>query len=115
MLATRISSSTVDTPQSASKAIYHSYPSESLAGRSPSWLSEGGWAGSGGGKMEADSVSPLEGSPPARLRRAADEAAGSDESLLSEETAAEVAWPRSTTADGGRARRKKWPPEAGGR
>jgi hypothetical protein len=43
VLATRNSSSTVDTPQSASKAIYHSYPSESRGGRSPTWLSEGGW------------------------------------------------------------------------
>jgi hypothetical protein len=29
---------------------------------------------------------------------------GSDESLLSEETPAENAWPRSQTVDGGRAR-----------
>ena len=44
MLATRSASSTVDARQSASKAIYHSYLSESFAGRSPSELSEGGWA-----------------------------------------------------------------------
>jgi len=44
----------------------------------------------------------LEGSPPARQRRAAGEVDGSDESLLSEETSAENAWPRSQTADGGR-------------
>jgi len=41
-------------------------------------------------------------SPPARQRRAAGEADGTDESLLSEETSAEAAWPRSKTADGGR-------------
>jgi len=46
----------------------------------------------------------LECSPPARRRRAADEVGSSDESLLSEETSAEAAWPRSQTADGGRAR-----------
>jgi len=50
VLVTRSVSSTVDTPQSASKAIYHSYLSESRGGRSPTWLSEGGWAGGGGGK-----------------------------------------------------------------
>ena len=44
VFATRGSSSTVDIPQSASNAIFHSYLSESLVGRSPSWLSEGGWA-----------------------------------------------------------------------
>jgi len=44
VLATRSASSTVDTPQSASNAIYHSYLSESRGGRSPTWLSEGGWA-----------------------------------------------------------------------
>jgi hypothetical protein len=44
----------------------------------------------------------LECSPPARRRRAAGEVDGSDESLLSEETSAEDAWPRSKTADGGR-------------
>jgi len=43
-------------------------------------------------------------SPPARRRRAAGEVDGSDESLLSEETPAEAAWPRAKTADGGRAR-----------
>jgi len=40
-------------------------------------------------------------SPPARRRRAAGEVDDSDESLLSEETLAENAWPRSQTADGG--------------
>jgi len=44
----------------------------------------------------------LECSPPARRRRAALEAGASDESLLSEETSAENAWPRSKIADGGR-------------
>ena len=44
----------------------------------------------------------VEGSPPARRRRAALEGDGSDESLLSEETSTENAWPRSKTADGGR-------------
>ena len=48
VLVTRRASSTVDILKSASKAIYHSYLSESLAGRSPSWLSEGGRAGGGG-------------------------------------------------------------------
>jgi len=42
------------------------------------------------------------GSPPARQRRAAGEAYGSDESLLSEEKSAETAWPRALPADGGR-------------
>jgi len=43
-------------------------------------------------------------SPPVSRRRAAGEVGDSDESLLSEETSAEAAWPRSTTADGGRTR-----------
>jgi hypothetical protein len=47
------------------------------------------------------------GSPPARRRRAALEADGSNESLLSKETSAENAWPRAKTADGGRARRRR--------
>jgi hypothetical protein len=46
--ATQSVSSTVDEPQSASKAIYHSLPSESRGGPGPTWLSEGGWAGGGG-------------------------------------------------------------------
>jgi len=46
----------------------------------------------------------LDCSPPARQRRAAGEVDDSDESLLSEETSAEAAWPRSQTADGGRTR-----------
>jgi hypothetical protein len=54
--------------------------------------------------MEFEGVPPLECSPPARRRRAAGEAAGSEESLLSEGTSAEAAWPRSQTVDGGRAR-----------
>jgi len=45
LLASWDSSGTVDELQSASKAIYHSSLSESLAGRSPSWLSEGGRPG----------------------------------------------------------------------
>ena len=44
VVATRGASSTVDAPQSASNAIYHSYPSERRGGRSPTWLSEGGRA-----------------------------------------------------------------------
>ena len=48
VLATRTASSTVNEPQSASKAIYHSLPSESRGGQSPTWLSEGGWAGGEG-------------------------------------------------------------------
>jgi len=48
----------------------------------------------------------LECSPPARQWRAAGEVEGSDESLLSEETSAEAAWPRAKTADGGRERRR---------
>jgi hypothetical protein len=51
--------------------------------------------------MEVEGVRPLECSPPARRWRAAVEAGGSDESLLSEETSAEDAWPWSKTADGG--------------
>ena len=35
------------------------------------------------------------GSPPARRRRVAGEVDGTDESLLSEETLAEAAWPRA--------------------
>jgi len=42
------------------------------------------------------------GSPPARRRHVAGKVDGSDESLLSEETLAENAWPRAKTADGGR-------------
>jgi len=41
-------------------------------------------------------------SPPARRRRAALAVDGSDESLLSEETSTENAWPWSKTAAGGR-------------
>jgi len=47
----------------------------------------------GAGKKELDGVLPLECSPPARRRRAALEVDGFDESLLSEETSAENAWP----------------------
>ena len=82
---------------------FHSYLSESRGGPGPTWLSEGGWAGGGGGKTEFEGVPPLECSPPARQRRAAGEADGSDESLLSEETLAEAAWPLAQPADGGRA------------
>jgi hypothetical protein len=52
----------------------------------------------------------LECSPPARRRRAALEADGSGESLLSEETSAENAWPRAKTADGGRSDADQSPP-----
>jgi len=52
VLVTRSASSTVGTLQSTSTAIFHSYLSESRGGRSPTWLSEGGWAGGGGGKKE---------------------------------------------------------------
>jgi len=48
----------------------------------------------------------LECSPPARQGRAAGEVDGTDESLLSEETSAEAAWPRAQPADGGRPRRR---------
>jgi len=58
----------------------------------------------GAGKKALDGVPVLECSPPARRRCAAAEVDGSDESLLSEEIAAEAAWPRSKTAVGGRAR-----------
>ena len=102
MLATPTASSTVDTPQSASNAIYHSYPSESRGGPGPTWLSEGGWAGGGGGKKEFEGVGPLEGSPSARRRRAALEDGGTDERLRSEGTPSENAWPRAQPADGGR-------------
>ena len=64
VVAIRSASSTVDPSQSASNAIYHSYLSESLAGRSPSWLSEGGWAGGGGGK------NGVRGRPSARMQPA---------------------------------------------
>jgi len=49
-----------------------------------------------------EGVPLLECSPPARRRRAAGEADGTDESLLSEGTSTEAAWPWSQTADGGR-------------
>jgi hypothetical protein len=52
VLVMRSASSTVDIPQSASNAIFHSYLSESRGGPGPTWLSEGGWAGGGGGKKE---------------------------------------------------------------
>jgi hypothetical protein len=52
VIVTRGLSSTVGAPQSVSKAIFHSYLSESLGGPGPTWLSEGGWAGGGGGKNE---------------------------------------------------------------
>ncbi len=42
-------------------------------------------------------------SPPARRRRAAAEANGFDESLLSEGASVEDAWPGAQPADGGRA------------
>ena len=58
-------------------------------------------------KIEDEGVPQLECSPPARRRRAAGEADGTEESLLSEGTATENAWPRSQTADGGRARRRR--------
>jgi len=47
-------------------------------------------------------VASPECSPPARRRRVAGEAYGTDENLLSEGASAEAAWPRSQTADGGR-------------
>ena len=115
LLATRSASSTVDKPQSATKAIFHSYLSESLAGRSPSWLSEGGWAGGGGGELEFESDPPLRFSPPSRRRRVAISDGGTDERLCSEGTPSEIAWPRALPADGGRTRRKKRPPVLGGR
>ncbi len=64
VLVTRNDSSTVDAPQSASNAIFHSLPSESRGGRSPTWLSEGGWAGGGGGKKGGRRR------PPARMQPA---------------------------------------------
>ena len=62
-------------------------------------------------KKGVEGVPPLECSPPARQRRAAGEVDGSDESLLSEETSAEAAWPRAKTADGGRAWARALQPE----
>ena len=76
VLATRSVSSTVDAPQSASKATYHSYLSERRGGPGPTWLSEGGWAGGGGGKKEADGVPRLECSPPARRKARSPEVPG---------------------------------------
>ena len=84
MLATYIASSTVDESQSASKAIYHSYLSERRGGPGPTWLSEGGWAGGGGGKMEADGVPSHKCSPPARQRRARALTGGTEERSRSE-------------------------------
>jgi len=101
VFATHRAPSTVDESQSASNAIYHSYPSEGRGGPGPTWLSEGGWAGGGGGKKEFEGVGPLEGSPPARRRRAALEDGGTDERLRSEGTPSENAWPRAQPADGG--------------
>jgi len=46
-------------------------------------------------------VRPRSNRPPARRRRAALEVDGSDESLLSEETSTENAWPWAQPADGG--------------
>jgi len=60
----------------------------------------------GAGKIEDEGIGPPECSPPARCRRAAGEADGTDESLLSEETLAEAAWPRANARGGGRARRR---------
>ena len=51
----------------------HSYLSESRGGPGPTWLSEGGREGGGGGKIEDEGVGPPECSPPARQRRAAGE------------------------------------------
>ena len=79
MLATQSASSTVDEPQSAVKAINHSYLSESRGGPGPTWLSEGGWAGGGGGKLALEGVRAPKFSPPARRRRAALEDDGTDE------------------------------------
>jgi len=95
VLATRDASSTVDTLQSTSNAIYHSYLSERLGGRSPTWLSEGGWAGGGGGKRSSKASRR---SNVARRRAKGAQRARSnatDESLLSEGASAEAAWPRS--------------------
>jgi hypothetical protein len=61
VLASQSTPSTVDAPQSVSNAIYHSYLSERRGGRSPTWLSEGGRAGGGGGKKG------VRGRPPARI------------------------------------------------
>ena len=49
----------------------------------------------GAGKIKDEGVGPPECSPPARRRRAAGEADGTDESLLSEGAATEAAWPRA--------------------
>jgi len=84
VLVTHSASSTVDAPQSASNAIYHSYSSERRGGRSPTWLSEGGWAGGGGGEKEFEGVPPLECSPPARRRRARSRTGGTEERVRSE-------------------------------
>ena len=67
--ATRIASSTADTPQSATKTIYHSYLSERRGGRSPRGFPRAGGRGVGAGKKEFEGVPPLECSPPARRRR----------------------------------------------
>jgi len=53
-------------------------------------------------------------SPPARRRRVAGEVDGSDESLLTEETSAEDAWPRAKTAGGGRAHIRQGDRNTGG-
>jgi len=95
VLATRDASSTVDTLQSASNAIYHSYLSERLGGRSPTWLSEGGWAGGGGGKRSSkasrrSNVARRRAKGAQRVRSSA-----TDERLRLEGAATEAAWPRS--------------------
>ena len=107
VLATR-SKPAPSTPQSASKAIDHSYLSESRGGPGPTWLFEGGWAGGGGGELEADGLPSHECSPPARQRRAALEDGGTDERLRSEGTLSENAWPRSKIVAGGRTQRRVW-------
>ena len=72
--------------------------------------------------MKFEGIGPPECSPPARRRRAALEADGSDESLLSEETSAENARPRAMPAAAGGpsgtgtgTKNKKRPPVVGGR
>ena len=81
MVATRCASSTVDAPQSASNEIFTPSPRKAAVGKAQRGFPRAGGRGVGAGKKEVD---------------------GSDESLLSEETLAEAAWPRAQLADGGR-------------
>ena len=112
VLATCDASSTVDEPQSAPKAIYHSYLSESRGGPGPTWLSEGGWAGGGGGKNRVRGRRPAK-MQPAGAPQAREGAHRCDRRAFAlGGRAGERPWPRAQPAGGGRTRRRVRRPEA---